>query len=1174
MDSPAYVLGIIYFILHQFKKVKHKVIEQIASGKFPVYTTYQNEFGSRSKVAIAIIIGLVLFKSSLVKAQTHLGPFVSQPRITNPLREPLQFSNKPAPTFVDLDADGDQDVIVASFYGGDGFDYLKNEGTVTSPAFVRTAYPKNPIDLIAFDNGATPALADLDGDGDQDLLVGTMNGTFKYYKNTGTTGPAFTLQSGPWDASTKTGNPLNNIDLGEYASPVFMDLDLDGDKDIIVGTSFLPANKSIAYYVNDGVGNFSEAILQGINPNLAAVTPAFLDVDQDGKDDIILGADDGRIYYFKRTGTTSFEEQTGSLNPFNGIDKGTDSSPAAADIDNDGDSDLILGAQNTAGNIYYFINKGNSVFEEKLGFDNPFDGVDVSQDASPYFTDIDNDNDLDILIGNRIGSQTKLILYKNTHGSYQQDIANNPFLNLDIPNSMVPALIDLDGDGDKDLVGGVDNSQGTSIEYFKNENRLFVRQSFSAGPFKNIAIVEGKTDFVDIDADGDYDLFISDSDGGSWDPHYLIRFFKNTGTPQSPVFTEFITTENPLSIVDEQFEVFPRFADVDHDGDYDALIGEGGDVIEYADGNEFSYYENTGTATAPVFTYRGDLIPQGDNPFEPSPAFVDQDNDGDLDVFIGDRAGYIAYFKNNNPAPTATLNSTPLNVSAASGQVIIDSQLTLADADNDLISKATVFITDFQAGKEVLKFTAQAGITGSFNTSAGILTFQGSATVATYQALLRTVALEYSDASAGGRARNSKSITVVRTISIQVFDVDNTISGIASRVINIVFNQPPVFTDKSIDLIAGRTISVDLSPLVADVDGNIDLTSLLIVTQPGSGAKASVDASHILSLDYKAISFTGTETVTLQVCDQQGLCDQGTIAVTVKNTSPIIKDQQLTIPFGSTALVDLKSVVSDADDNIDLNSLTIVAQPTNGAKATINTSQQLAIDYSSSNFSGSDQLQVKVCDVANACAQNVITILVTNASPVIEPLPVSIRQGSVKILNLLSMTSDPDGNLDPATITIVQLPISGAMASVGVISPLEVNLTLDYSAISFSGTDHLTIRACDRAGACTESILSIEIDVTNLPVEVFNAVAPNSNGDNKFMRILNLPQQNEVSIFNRWGDVVFQVGGYDNAVQGKRFEGLNDNGNALSSGTYFYKVEFVDSALKRQTLTGYLSLKQ
>ena len=73
---------------------------------------------------------------------------------------------------------------------------------------------------------------------------------------------------------------------------------------------------------------------------------------------------------------------------------------------------------------------------------------------------------------------------------------------------------------------------------------------------------------------------------------------------------------------------------------------------------------------------------------------------------------------------------------------MIDAGLTVTDADNTNLASATVSITaNFVTGEDVLGFTNQNGITGSFNAATGVLTLTGSATVANYQTALRSVTL-------------------------------------------------------------------------------------------------------------------------------------------------------------------------------------------------------------------------------------------------------------------------------------------------------------------------------------------------------------------------------------------------------------------------------------------------
>lgn len=1041
--------------------------------QFPglIYRTFRLQL----KPATALMAALLWM--SVAKAQNgpaiRLGPFEAQPRSVNPLREPINGGSHPTPVALDVDKDGDKDVVVAHLPASDGayfdgFHYLKNVGTAAEPLFDRMRYQSNPFEYIVFSIGSTPAFSDLDEDGDNDMLIGSKDGAFRYYRNQGETSPPFKQETGAWNAATKTGNPLNGVYIGDYSSPAFADMDSDGDDDLVIGTSYLANNKSVHYYINDGAGNFTPGTLTGINPALAEVTPSFIDLDKDGNLDLLLGAADGKIYYYKRTGQTSFEEQTGAANPFNGISIGTNSSPSSADFDNDGDADVIVGTENnTTAGIFYFENKGNGAFEQKNGFDSPFDGVGTGSDSAPYFTDVDNDGDQDLLIGS---DNNGLRYYTNVNGSYVEQVSNNPFAGLAIPGTFVPSFIDLDGDGDKDLAGSSFTGTTTKIEYYKNENGVFVHQLFSSGPFAALVIEEGKSDFADIDGDGDFDLFVSDVISETWDDVYFVRYFKNTGTAQSPMFTEVTGTNNLLAQVSENFVLAPRFNDIDHDGDLDVIIGEGGGVVELSDGNEFSYYENTGSATAPAFKYRGDLVEQGDNHYEPAPSFVDQDNDGDLDIFQGGLSGYVMYFRNMNPAAVATLNTTPRRALPGAGPVVIDAELLLTDADNDSIVSATVSIGGFQPGMETLVFTAQAGITGTFNTTTGVLSFRGKAPVQHYQSLLRTVALNYTGDLSSGRTQ-----AVSRTITINVSDTDGTHSAPASRTITITSGEAPVFNNHTVSVVTRHAVTIDLATLMSDADSDIDVVTLAIVQQPEIGTTILNGTS--LTIDYKS-NFTGTETLVLQVCDATAACDQATI-----------------------------------------------------------------------------------------------TVNVTNIAPVIQTEPVSAPAGTTKTINMLAITSDADGNLDASTIQVVQPPSSGATATIEKASDTEVTLRLNYDGVSFSGTDHLVVKACDYAGVCTESILSIEVDVT-ATIEVFNAIAPNGNERNRYMHIANLPGINKVSIFNRWGDPVFVMNNYNSEVPGKRFEGNNDKGRSLESGTYFYTVEFTDQAQKRQTLTGYLILKQ
>ncbi|MBX2942088.1 MAG: gliding motility-associated C-terminal domain-containing protein [Cyclobacteriaceae bacterium] len=103
---------------------------------------------------------------------------------------------------------------------------------------------------------------------------------------------------------------------------------------------------------------------------------------------------------------------------------------------------------------------------------------------------------------------------------------------------------------------------------------------------------------------------------------------------------------------------------------------------------------------------------------------------------------------------------------------------------------------------------------------------------------------------------------------------------------------------------------------------------------------------------------------------------------------------------------------------------------------------------------------------------------------------------------------------------------------------------------------------------------NVVLETTVVPdIEVYNGISPNNDSKNDSFKILNIDlspdtQNNNVTIYNRWGDLVFETVNYDNTKN--VFKGLNSSGDRLPSGIYFYKIEFASA---RESITGYLTLK-
>jgi hypothetical protein len=327
--------------------------------------------------------------------------------------------NYSAPSFGDLDGDGDLDAVAGSINGR--LAYFENTGSATAPVFypVSEFSSTNPFVEIDVGSASTPSLADLDGDGDVDAIVGVNNGNLNYIRSTRPHQPApgFVEQTGAAD-------PLDGVDVGSLSKPSFADLDGDGDLDAVVGTG----DGILRYFENTGsatapaftertgVANPFDGAGFDVGLNSA---PSFADLDGDGDLDAVVGTGDGILRYFENTGSAlapAFTEQTGTDNPFNGLDVGINSTPSFADLDRDGDLDAVVGESN--GILHYFENTGSAIapaFTERTGAANPLNGIDAGLFSAPTFADLDGDGDLDPVIGENGGS---LKYFENTGAGF------------------------------------------------------------------------------------------------------------------------------------------------------------------------------------------------------------------------------------------------------------------------------------------------------------------------------------------------------------------------------------------------------------------------------------------------------------------------------------------------------------------------------------------------------------------------------------------------------------------------------------------------------------------------------------------------------------------------------------------------------------------------------------
>jgi gliding motility-associated-like protein len=222
---------------------------------------------------------------------------------------------------------------------------------------------------------------------------------------------------------------------------------------------------------------------------------------------------------------------------------------------------------------------------------------------------------------------------------------------------------------------------------------------------------------------------------------------------------------------------------------------------------------------------------------------------------------------------------------------------------------------------------------------------------------------------------------------------------------------------------------------------------------------------------------------------------------------------------------------------------------------------------------GPDEIVYELCNEFASCSTGTISLDVQNADPIInqeEPDRIAPKEDASILLT--DYISDANGNLDLTTLEIISQPNkSTAFAEIDD----QYFLKVDYSTTNFTGADRVTIGVCDLSGACIEEVIVIivgELDKVN----VFNAVSPNGDGLHDFLNIQDLEYftSNAVFIYNRIGQLVYTMEGYENEIPGMRFEGLSDSGEDLPNGTYYWYVQMTSAEGKDYKQSGFFVLSK
>ncbi|KAH8069897.1 hypothetical protein JL721_5432 [Aureococcus anophagefferens] len=574
------------------------------------------------------------------RAEPPHGPFEAVP------------ANWTAPALADLDGDGDVDLVAA---GAAGAAYWENDPDARgTPAFAAAA--DNPFADVATSEWSSLVLGDVDGDGDLDLLVnGDVDGDgyvfgIRYWENVGSSrSPAF---------AEADDNPFAGVDIAFFSRPALADLDGDADLDlVVVHDADDDGLGELYYYEHVGKTRPPAYELRAASPVAGIALDSYYgeldfgDVDGDGDLDLALGDRAGALRFFDNQGSSAaadLVEMTGAASPVHGVDTVGWSSPTWVDLDGDGDLDLAVHARGGAEHDYaaalrYFDDLSSAArarFTLLADTADPFAGVAAGSFSMPAFGDTDGDGDLDLVLGERLGSP---VGWGNVGSPTAPDFsvsdkARPVYMGAGQALAFAPALGDVDGDGDLDLVLGAASG---GLYLLRNvgdaSGAAFTTVKAEYDPFDGLAVGGYSMPALgDVDGDGDLDAFVGAADGS-------VAYWENAGTRHAPAYEARAGLANPLRALDVGAYAAPALGDLDGDGDLDLVVGaeDGSFWFFYSDGAappSFQY------VNANVFFAGAEAL--GANLDYAAPALADVDGDGDVDLVVGGEGGDLHLYAN------------------------------------------------------------------------------------------------------------------------------------------------------------------------------------------------------------------------------------------------------------------------------------------------------------------------------------------------------------------------------------------------------------------------------------------------------------------------------------------------------------------------------------------------
>ena len=1050
--------------------------------------------------------------------------------------------------WADFDLDGKTDVITTD--GGTNLLIFRNR---SKPGPFRTGAFATFGSSIGLSkpsaNGGT-AVGDFDNDGLVDIAAANpATDNMRVWRNTG--GFPLTAAQFVLVGDLATGDNPGRVYTGDF--------DRDGKLDIMLYHSTGTSNTLLSIFHNTStLGNISFNRIDLTNPSATTVATV-ADLDGDGKPEIIATSESGnRFSIFKNIHTSGALTAASFAAPFNT----TVTAPrgiTTGDLNLDGKPEIIL--TRAAGLLVVYENLISSIQPPTITSFTPASGpVGTSVTITGTNFDTTPANNIVYFGATRAtvtaATPTQLVVTVPMGATYQPisvainsltaqsrqvfitTFAGEPLSacsfapKVDFPTGNFPTgvrLSDLNADGRPDIITTNKNSNTVSVLLANGSGGFNPKTDYATGTFPSYVAIG------DLNGDGKPDLIVA-NDNSALPPNYVSVLLGN-GDGTFTAKTDFLVGVSPQSLA---------LGDLNLDGKLDVIV---------ANSNETTVSVLLGLGTGslaarvnyPVLVGTTDIaVLDANKDSRPDIVVVNYFNNS-LSILLGDGLGGLG------TRTDFTTGTGPANLAIADLNGDGNTDLITSNADANTLS--------------VLFGNGTGGFSVKTDYATGVIPRQVAVSDLNGDGIL--------DVSVVNESSNTVSVfqgAAAGTLNTKIdFPTASGPFGIAMGDIN---------ADGKPDLVLTNSISSTVSVLNNIVGTPAPTISSFTPSIGPTGTTVTITGTNFSTPFATSVSFNGTPAVisgttatTLTVTVPAG-ATTGPIVVTI-GCNTVTSGSNFTV--GSPALPTITSFTPSSGlvaTTVTITGTNFDPTPANNtvafnsatAIATASTATSITTTVPTGATTGKITVTVNGNTATSATDFTVTTL--ANQPPVIQPAAAAVPINGIVTLDLLPLLSDPDDNLDLATLALVS---STSEQGASLTLSGTATLTLDYGGVAFAGTDRVEISICDLANACTQQ--NLEIDVGG-DVTVYNAFSPDGNIQNpiffiEYIELLPEARNNRVLIFNRWGDEVWAGNNYNNDTV--VFAGKNNQGNELPSGTYFYKILFNATG---KTQTGYLVLRR